>query len=74
MGINWGDFAEVFVATVVAAVLVVTLFSVGVIGLSQQATAKEQGQSGTSAFTGAVICFGLCIAIVGYGIFLIVVK
>ncbi|HVV25234.1 MAG TPA: hypothetical protein VHF06_37735 [Pseudonocardiaceae bacterium] len=74
MNINWGELGQVFAATVVAAVLVVGLFSVGVIGLSQQATAKENGQSGTGPFTGAVICFALCVAIVGYGIYLIVAK
>jgi len=72
--INWLDFGKVFAATVVAAVLIVTLFSVGVIGLAQQATAKEKGESGTAPFTGAVICFALCVAMVGYGIYLIVAK
>lgn len=72
--INWADFGKVFLATVGAAVLLISLFSVGVVGLSQQATAKEKGQSGTAPFTGAVICFALCVAIVGYGIFLIVDK
>jgi hypothetical protein len=70
--INWADFGKVFAATVVSAVCLVVLFSVGVIGLSQQATAREKGQAGTAPFTGAVICFALCLAIVGYGIYLIV--
>jgi Na+/H+-dicarboxylate symporter len=74
MGINWGELGEVFAATVVAAVLVVGLFSFGVIGLSQQETAKEGGHSGTGPFAGAVICFALCIAIVGLGIYIIVAK
>lgn len=74
MGINWGELGQVFVATVVAAVLVIGLFSFGVIGLSQQETAKESGQSGTGPFTGAVICFALCVAIVGFGIYVIVAK
>lgn len=72
--INWADFGKVFIATIVAAVLLVSLFSVGVIGLSQQAEARAKGGSGTAPFTGAVICFALCVAIVGYGIFLIVAK
>lgn len=74
MSINWGDLGSVFGATVVAAVVVVTLFSFGVIGLSRQAEAKEQGGSGGVQFTGAIICFALCVVIVGYGIFLIVHK
>jgi len=72
--INWADFGKVFAATVVAAVLIVTLFSVAVIGLAQQATAREKGQSGTAPFAGAVICFALCVAMVGYGIYLIVAR
>ena len=74
MGINWGELGQVFISAVVAAVLVVGLFSVGVIGLSQQTTAKENGQSGTAPFTGAVICFALCVAVVGYGIYVMVAK
>jgi Na+/H+-dicarboxylate symporter len=74
MGINWSELGQVFVATVVAAVLVVGLFSVGVIGLSAQTTAKENGGSGTGPLTGAVICFALCVAIVGLGIYIIVAK
>jgi Na+/H+-dicarboxylate symporter len=74
MSVNWGELGQVFVATVVAAVLVVGLFSFGVIGLSQQATAKENGQSGTGPFVGSVICFAVCVAIVGFGIYLIVAK
>lgn len=74
MFINWADLGQVFGVTIVAAVVVVTLFSFGVIGLSRQADAKENGGSGTVQFTGAVLCFGLCLAIVAYGIYLIVAK
>ncbi|HEX3780177.1 MAG TPA: hypothetical protein VHX38_10950 [Pseudonocardiaceae bacterium] len=73
MGINWGDLGEVLVASLVATVCVVALFSVGVIGLSRQTTAKEQGTSGAAPLTGAVICFAACLLIVAYGIYLIVV-
>ena len=72
--INWADFGKVFAATIIAAVLIVSLFSVGVIGLAHQATAREHGRSGTAPFTGAVVCFALCVAMVGYGIYLIVAK
>ena len=75
MTINWADFGKVFVATIVSAVAIVVLFSFGVIGLSRQAEAKEHdgsGRSGVLPLTGAIVCFGLCLAIVGYGIYLIV--
>jgi hypothetical protein len=74
MSINWAELGEVFLATVAAAVVVVGLFSVGVIGLSQQAAARANGQGGTGAFVGAVVCFAICVAVVGYGIYLIVAK
>ena len=72
MSIKWADLAEVFGATLVATVCVVGLFSVGVVALSNQAAVKERGGSGTVLFGGAMICFAACLAIVGYGIFLIV--
>lgn len=73
MSINWGDLGGVFIASLVATVCVVALFSVGVIGLSRQATLREQGGSGAAPLTGAVICFAAAALIVAYGIYLIVV-
>jgi hypothetical protein len=73
MHIQWGDLGEVFIASLVATVCVVSLFSVGVIGLSRQATLKEQGGSGAAPLTGSIICFAACLLIVAYGIYLIVV-
>ena len=73
MTINWGDLGTVFIASLVATVCVVALFSVGVIGLSRVATLKEQGGSGVAPLTGSVICFAACVLIVAYGIYLIVV-
>lgn len=72
MTINWLDLGKVFGATLAATVAVVVLFAIGVIGLSRQAVLREQGGSGTAPFAGAVICFALCVGIVGFGIFLIV--
>ena len=74
MGINWGDLGIVFVGTLVGAGALVALFAVGVLGLSRQAEAKEQGGSGTVQFSGSVVCFALCVAIAAYGIYLIVAK
>lgn len=71
MFVNWADLGKVFGATVGAGVVLMTLFSLGIVGLSRQATAKESGGAGTGPYVGAIVCFALCIAIVGYGIFLI---
>ena len=74
MVINWADLAKVFGATVGAAVAIAVLFSYGVVGLSRQAAAKEQGGSAQATFVGAIVCFAACVAIVGYGIYLTVAK
>lgn len=71
MFINWADLGSVFGATVVAAVGLVTLFSLGIVGLSRQAEAKAAGGTGQGPYVGAIVCFALCIAIVGYGIYLV---
>ena len=74
MLVNWADLGTVFGATVGAAVVIAVLFSFGVIGLSRQAETKDQGVSGAAPFAGAVVCFAVCVALVGYGIYLIVAK
>lgn len=74
MTINWTDLGEVFVGTLIAAVAVVALFGAGVVSLSRQTVVKEQGNSGVVQLTSAVVCFALCVAIVLYGIYLIVAK
>ncbi|MEV4056117.1 hypothetical protein AB0J55_33330 [Amycolatopsis sp. NPDC049688] len=72
MHINWGSLGLVFVVALASVVVLTSLFSFGVVGLSQRDSAREAGGSGTGPLTGAVICFTLCAAIVGYGIYLIV--
>jgi hypothetical protein len=74
MNVNWGDLGIVFVGTLVGAGALVTLFAVGVLGLSRQAQARERGGSATVALSGSVVCFTLCVTIVLYGIYLIVAK
>ncbi|GAB3156058.1 hypothetical protein GCM10027258_61910 [Amycolatopsis stemonae] len=72
MHIDWGSLGLVFVVALGSVVVLASLFSFGVVGLSQRESARESGDSGTGPLTGAVICFALCAAIVGYGIYLIV--
>lgn len=72
MHINGGSLALVFVVALGSVVVLTSLFSFGVVGLSQRDSAREAGGSGTGPLAGAVICFALCAAIVGYGIYLIV--
>ncbi|WP_372669658.1 hypothetical protein [Amycolatopsis kentuckyensis] len=72
MHIDWGSLGLVFVVALGSVVVLTSLFSFGVVGLSQRESARETGASGTGPLAGAVICFALCAAIVGYGIYLIV--
>ncbi|RSD16548.1 hypothetical protein [Amycolatopsis eburnea] len=72
MHIDWGSLGLVFVVALASVVVLTSLFSFGVVGLSQRDSAREAGGSGSGQLAGAVICFALCAAIVGYGIYLIV--
>ncbi|WP_290053294.1 hypothetical protein [Amycolatopsis solani] len=72
MHIDWGSLGLVFAVALASVVVLTSLFSFGVVGLSQRDSAREAGGSGSGPLAGAVICFALCAAIVGYGIYLIV--
>lgn len=72
MAINWGALGIVFVVALAAVVVLTGLFAYGVRGLSERVTARAHGGSGTVQLTGAVVCFAICAAVVGYGIYLIV--
>ncbi|MFF1609060.1 hypothetical protein ACFVYA_14875 [Amycolatopsis sp. NPDC058278] len=72
MHISWGSLGLVFVVALASVVVLTSLFSFGVVGLSQREAARESGAPGTGPLAGAVVCFAACAAIVGYGISLIV--
>jgi hypothetical protein len=72
VNIDWGALGIVFVIALVAVVVVTGLFAVGVRGLSARVTARGSGGSGSLGLTGAVLCFAVCVAVVAYGIYLIV--
>lgn len=71
MTIDWGALGTVFLIALVAAGVIAGVFAVGVRGLAARTTARETGASGAGGLTGAVICFAVCAAVVGYGIYLI---
>ncbi|QUI31083.1 hypothetical protein H9W91_09630 [Streptomyces alfalfae] len=74
MNIDWAALGSVFGVSLVVTVVLVGLFTLGIIGLSKQETASASGGgSAALARTGAYVCFALCAAAVAYGIFLIVV-
>ena len=67
MSINWSGLGLVFVAGLVAAVLFVALFSFGVSAWSRRGVAVANSVL-------AVVCFALCVGVVGYGLYAIVAK
>jgi hypothetical protein len=75
MNVNWADLGTVFAATLVGAVVVVVMFSFGVLGLARRDRLREEGGgSAVVPFAGSIVCFAVCVAIVAYGIYLIVAK
>ncbi|MEU0694877.1 hypothetical protein ACFTTN_12575 [Streptomyces niveus] len=82
MNIDWAALGSVFGVSLVATVALVGLFTLGIVGLSkgaapaEGATATASGTTGSGAAalarTGAYVCFGLCVAAVSYGIYMIV--
>ncbi|MET4926588.1 hypothetical protein P3L51_30250 [Streptomyces sp. PSRA5] len=81
MNIDWAALGSVFGVSLVATVALVGLFTLGIVGLSKgaapaQGTTTATATTGTGsvalARTGAYVCFGLCLAAVSYGIYMIV--
>lgn len=76
MNIDWAALGSVFGVSLVATVALVGLFTLGIVGLSKGGAATASGSTGSGsgalARTGAYVCFGLCLAAVSYGIYIIV--
>jgi hypothetical protein len=68
--INWKDLGLVAGVSLVTAVVLISLFSIGVINLGRRADAHERGGS-ASPLAVAVTCFAVCAAVVVFGILLI---
>lgn len=74
MKIDWAALGSVFGVSLVATVGLVTLFTLGIAGLSRREKAAAQGGTAGLAVTGAYLCFAACAAAVAYGIHLVVAK
>jgi hypothetical protein len=71
MTINWGALALVAAVTIVGAMMIVGLFSLGVASL----TARERSGAGAASLANTVVgyvCFALSGAIAVYGLYLII--
>lgn len=83
MTIDWGALGEVFLVSFGAAVGVIVLFAFGVSALAPPATDSTSASSETvgeaarrpaAARPLAVLCFLACALVVGYSLYLIIVK
>ncbi|GAA0440525.1 hypothetical protein [Streptomyces olivaceiscleroticus] len=80
MNIDWAALGQVFGTTLAVTVGMVGLFTLGIVGTSRKVaqegetggTAVAGSGSSAAARAGGYVCFALCLAAVGYGIFLIV--
>jgi hypothetical protein len=82
----WNNLLEAFGETMLASVLFVTLFSLGVrsLGKNRESTAEAQGstaqaqgsttEAGSVSEAGAVLCFALCFVIVALGVYMAATK
>ncbi|MEU1814413.1 hypothetical protein ABZ543_04365 [Streptomyces roseifaciens] len=79
MHIDWAALGQVFGVSLVVTVGLVGIFTLGIVGTSPRAASSADsaaGSAGAGALarrSGAYVCFALCAAAVGYGIYLIVV-
>jgi hypothetical protein len=75
MQIQWGEMLQVFGATVASTAILVTVFSLGVRGMSKQAgTKNSDGDPANISDAGSVLYFLLSLVIVLFGVYLIVAK
>ncbi|MEV7285982.1 hypothetical protein AB0O01_15660 [Streptomyces sp. NPDC093252] len=72
MEIDWAALGSVFGVSLVVTVALVSLFTLGISGLSRHERAVESGGGAALAVTGAYACFAACLGAVAYGIYLIV--
>ncbi|WP_019545541.1 hypothetical protein [Streptomyces sulphureus] len=68
MYIDWGALGEVFGVSLLATVVLVGLFTAGIVG---GGTRRADGSVHTPARVGAYACYALCAGAVGFGIWLI---
>ncbi|MFI7632770.1 hypothetical protein [Nonomuraea sp. NPDC049400] len=73
MDIKWAALGQVFAVSLAVSVVIVLVFSLGVLAVAARQSAQEQGTgSGARGLAAAVLCFAACAAVVLYGIYLIV--
>ncbi|KUJ68937.1 hypothetical protein ACZ90_15925 [Streptomyces albus subsp. albus] len=83
MDIDWNALGQVFGTTLLFTIALVGVFTLGILGTARRSGQQPGGEAaGTAVATaggasaavraGAYLCFALCAAAVGYGIYIIV--
>jgi hypothetical protein len=72
VSVKWVAFGEVLAVGVGVSAALAVLFALGTNALAARAAATETGTDPRWTTAAAVACFGACVALVGYGIYLIV--
>lgn len=68
MNIDWAALGQVFGISLLATVVLVGVFTLGILGSS---VTRADGGSTALPKTGAYLCFAVCAAAVTYGIYII---
>lgn len=79
MNIDWGALGEVFVVSFGAAIAVIVLFSMGISALAGPAADPTSAPGQAAGYVAsrpalAGFCFFGCALVVGYGLYLIIIK
>jgi hypothetical protein len=72
MKVDWMALGAVFAVSIGVVLGLVVLFSVGLRGVSAREAARESGGNGVSGTITAGLSFAACVAVVLFGIYLIV--
>ncbi|MGI8312858.1 hypothetical protein [Saccharopolyspora hattusasensis] len=72
MHISWGGLGSVFVVSLAVAVVVVVLFSLGIVAVGKRTAAFERHTWSLGPTVTAALCFAACVVLVLYGLYLII--
>jgi uncharacterized membrane protein len=82
LGVDWGEFAVVFLVALASTAVVVSFYAVGLrllavgsdddTGADGAITSSSRGQRPAAATAGAYLCIAVCIAVVLYSLYLII--
>ena len=69
MNVDWSSLGQAALVSLGVAVAIVVIFSIGLLAWSVRGAGEAEPRPSASA--AAMLCFGSCALIIGYGIYLI---